>query len=160
MQSRGNLIRGIALVPIVLIGVAGAIRAAQPLLATRRAPVETRKVTASYSDIARHLRAKHDLAALEIWGDLQTSDTPLLISSNSQEEEVGDFSLQMALLDACLAMVERGGQWADRCLTLAKRLEDTPDQTEVGLELAWRIKRLVKGGQPRTAAMMAAESIP
>lgn len=159
MRNRGTLVWGICLVPVAIIGVTGAIRASQPLLATRRAPSETRQVAARYNQVARYLRDGREHEALIAWAELQEAETPLLVPNDSGLE-VGDFSLQMALFDASQTMVERGGQWIDRCLTLAKRLEDTPNQTEDGLELAWRIKRQAIATQPRTAEAMAAASIP
>jgi hypothetical protein len=158
IRSRGNLARGIALVPLVVICLAGAIRASHPLLVAQRAPAEVNRVAASYSSVARHLRAGHEIDALEIWVDLKISETPLLIPGDGGSD-VGDFSLQMSLMDASNAMAEKGGQWIDRCLQLAERLEETPNQTAVGLNLAWRIKRQAID-QLRTASAMAAESIP
>lgn len=159
MRNRGTLVWGISLVPVALIGVTGAIRASQPLLATRRAPSEVRQIAEKYTQVARLLRDGQEREALGTWADLQSSDTPLFVPSDDVAE-VGDFSLQLALFNATQAMVERGGQWNNRCLTLAKRLEDTPNQTEDGLELAWRIKRQAIAAQPRTAEAMASESIP
>ncbi|MGC4045348.1 MAG: hypothetical protein QM758_16275 [Armatimonas sp.] len=159
VKARGNLAWGIALVPVALVGVTGAIRASQPLLTSRQAPAEVHRVAAQYAEVATYLRNGRDMEAIATWSDLQNTDMPLVIP-NEEQAEVGDFTLQMALFDACETMSARGGQWTNRCLTLAKRLEDTPNQTEIGLELAWRIKRQAIAPQPRTAEAMASASIP
>ncbi len=141
IKSRGRLTVGLALTPLVLIGLAGALRAAQPLLAARADAQKPTQLARSYHQIAMLLRDGKENDALAAWVALDES--PLRVPERGSEDPEGP-SLEMGLAEAADAMAARGTNWKDRCRALAERLEATPGQSETGYELAWRIKRQAK----------------
>jgi hypothetical protein len=138
IQSRGRRTVGLALTPLVLIGLAGALRAAQPLLAARADARKPPQLARSYHQIGKLLRDGKDNEALAAWVALD--DSPLLVPPRGSEDPES-LSLEMGLAKAADAMASRSTIWRERCKALAERLEATPGQSETGYELAWRIKR-------------------
>ncbi len=141
INSRGRLTVGLALTPLVLIGLAGALRAAQPLIAARADAQKPQQQAQSYSRLGALLRDGKDNDALAAWVALD--DSPLRVPERGSDDPEGP-SLEMGLSEAADAMASRGTTWKDRCRALAERLEATPGQSETGYELAWRIKRQAK----------------
>jgi hypothetical protein len=133
---------GLALIPSILVGLAGAIRAAQPLLSPVAAHSDARKQAHSYQEVARLLRSGNEAGAVRLWAEV---DSQALLIPQETGAEVGNFSLESALLDAAAAMTRQDRLWKERTLVLADRIEVTPGQSERGYDLAWRVRKLAKG---------------